>query len=174
MQVEQGTCGSIATRSPGERWVTDGWACRIVPADSWPRIWGPVTIIGPMRPWRQKWMSDLKEDELCQCSWKHLGTLREASSSLNVHFLQRMFRDIEVKRDRTHKFPSSRSSPAPPPPSIPPPSQSFPDSAPLYLTIGRARGMCRLLCFLSLYLSPLHFVFPSFVISRFAFGLGTP
>lgn len=49
----------MATRSPNLRWVTEGWAARMTPADSWPRICVSVTTMGPIRPACQKWMSDL-------------------------------------------------------------------------------------------------------------------
>ena len=39
--------GSMATRSPGEREVTEGCTARIEPEDSWPRMCGERTTIGP-------------------------------------------------------------------------------------------------------------------------------
>lgn len=43
----------------GFREVTSGLTARIVPADSWPRMWLSVTTMGPMQPACQKWTSEL-------------------------------------------------------------------------------------------------------------------
>lgn len=56
--------GSMATRSPMECVVTEGWAAMMTPADSWPRMCESVTIIGPMAPWHQKWMSELMRGDV--------------------------------------------------------------------------------------------------------------
>ena len=71
--------GSIATLSPTFNLSTEGWTARTVPADSWPKIWVPVTIIGPMQPACQKCTSELPSyQHRFQCL-----VLRERNSPAN-------------------------------------------------------------------------------------------